>query len=977
MRPRWASHGGGTAGGIFCGGTRLSGVWEPQAAAGGLRPAKAARSVSRPEPGLGEASPRASSEQATERNALLATKLHVPRAQPGFVNRPRLTARLDEGLTGRLILVCAPAGYGKTELLAAWAAGGLGPVAWLSLDEGDNDPARFWRHVAAALERACPGISSRAGPLLGPPPPQSYEGVLTALVNELAHSPAAGQALLVLDDYHLISAQPVHAAVRFLIDHLPPGLRVVLATRSDPPLRLGRLRARGELTELRAGDLRFTEGEAAVLLRGAAGPAAPILTGAAIEALATRTEGWAAGLYLAGLSLQSQDDPDAFVAAFSGSHRYVLHYLAEEVLDRQDAQVRAFLLETSVLDRLSGDLCDAVTGRSGGQAMLERIERAGLFLLPLDEVGGWWRYHHLFADLLQARLRAEQPGRAVALHKAAAAWHAERGLADDAVQHAIAANEPEQAAELVERHFDAVYFTGENATLQRWLSSLPGQAAGSRPRLSLARAFLALAAGDVDAAEQAITALEADPARADDSFRPSVGAGASFIANVPAAAAIARAWLAYLRGDAEETARFAAQARARLRDGEWLLESICRLNLALADWLAGRLSGAEQSFIAAIAGWQAAGRHTLAAQGCSFLGQIRRAQGNLDAALEAYQELLQITVLPGGVKSPVAGIGHVGIAEVCYERGDLAAALRELDTGLPLCRQLTQTQALATGLATLAWIRQAEGDPAGAWTAIAQAGRAGPSPATAGLLNPVPALRARLALAQGDTAAAARWAQQRDLSPDDEPAYTGERDHLVLARVLLAQDQPQPALRLLGRLLAAAESQGRTGSIIEIRALRALALGATGGQAAAEELAGTLALAAPQGYVRVFADEGPPMAALLGQVATAHRDGQPAARQVPLGHLAAVLRACAPASRAPESGRSGRISIPGLTEPLTARETEVLHRLAAGAPNQQIADDLVVTLATVKKHVTHLLGKLGAANRTEAVARARQLGLIS
>jgi len=260
---------------------------------------------------------------------------------------------------------------------------------------------------------------------------------------------------------------------------------------------------------------------------------------------------------------------------------------------------------------------------------------------------------------------------------------------------------------------------------------------------------------------------------------------------------------------------------------------------------------------------------------------------------------------------------------------------------------------------------------------MAQAERAGPSPAAAGLLNPVPALRARLALAQGDTAAAARWAQRRGLSPDGAPAYTREPDHLVLARVLLAQDQSQTALRLLGRLLAVAESQGRTGSIIEIRALRALALAAAGGQAAVEELAGTLALAAPQGYVRVFADEGPPMAALLGQVATAHRDGQPAARQVPLGHLAAVLRACAPTGRAPETGRSGRTTIPGLTEPLTARETQVLHLLAVGAPNQQIADDLVVTLATVKKHITHLLGKLGAANRTEAAARARQLGLIS
>jgi LuxR family maltose regulon positive regulatory protein len=914
---------------------------------------------------------------APERDVLLATKLHVPRPPAGFVPRPRLTARLDEGRSRRMTLVCAPAGFGKTALLAAWAAGGRGPVAWLSLDEGDDDPARFWRHVAAALERASPGISGGVGPLLGSAP-RSFEGVVTALVNELADRPAAGQALLVLDDYHLIGAGQVHAAVQFLIDHLPPGLRLVLAARSDPPLRLSRLRARGELAELRAGDLRFTAAEAAALLREAAGPAASGLTGTAIEALTAKTEGWAAGLHLAGLSLQSHDDADAFVAAFSGSHRYVLDYLAEEVLDRQDPQVREFLLETSVLSRLSGDLCDAVTGRSGGQAMLERIERAGLFLVPLDEVRGWWRYHHLFADLLQARLRAEQPGRIAPLHRAAATWHAQRGLADDAVRHAVAAGEYEQAAEMAEQHFDAVYFTGERATLQRWLSSLPAETAGPRPRLSLARAFLALTAGDVDTAEQAITALEADPAGGDDCFRPSVGAGASFIANIPAAAAIARAWLAYLHGDAEETAGFAAQARARLRDGEWLLESICRLNLALADWLAGRLTDAGQRFTDAIAEWQAKGQPALAAQGCHFLGQIRRAQGNLDTALEAYRELLQITALPGGAKSPVAGIGHVGIAEVCYQRGDLPAARRELDTGLPLCRQLSDTQTLATGLATLAWIRQAEGDPAGARAAMAQAGQAGPSPAAPGLLNPVPALRARLALAQGDTATAARWAQQRGLSPDGEPPYTQEQDHLVLVRVLLAQDQPRPALRLLGRLLAVAERQGRAGSLIEIRALRALALAASEDQAAAaSELAATLTLAAPHGYIRVFADERTPMAALLSQVAAAHRDRQPAARQIPLGYLAAVLRSSAPASLPPHTGGGGRTALPGLTEPLTARELQVLHLLAAGAPNQQIADDLVVTLATVKKHITHVLGKLGAANRTEAATRARQLGLIS
>jgi LuxR family maltose regulon positive regulatory protein len=473
------------------------------------------------------------------RDVLLATKLHVPRARPDFVVRPRLTAWLDESLEREVILVCAPAGFGKSALLASWASSGRHPVAWLSLDSGDNDPARFWRHIAAALERSCPGIGDRVSPLLGPPP-QSSQGVVTGLINELAAQPPGGLTLLVLDDYHLIDTQPVQAGMQFLLDHLPPGLRVVLSTRSDPALRLSRLRARGGLAELRAADLRFTTEEAGTLLR-----AAPGLTDAAVTTLTARTEGWAAGLKLAGLSLSGCADIAAFITDFSGSNRFVLDYLAEEVLDRQDAELQRFLLETSVLDRLSGDLCEAVTGRPGCQEMLERIERVGLFLLPLDEARGWWRYHQLFADLLRARLGAELPGRAVALHSAASAWHAEHGLPDDAVTHALAAREPERAIMIIEHYFDIMFFTGEDATVQRWLTALPADLMSSRPRLSLARTFMALTHGDPVAAQTAIACLGAENSTADDAFRPSAGRGASLIANIPASAAIAGSWLAY------------------------------------------------------------------------------------------------------------------------------------------------------------------------------------------------------------------------------------------------------------------------------------------------------------------------------------------------------------------------------------------------------------------------------------------------
>ena len=406
---------------------------------------------------------------------LLATKLHVPGPRPGLVPRPRLAQRLDEGLAQGLVLVCAPAGYGKTVLLADWARQGGSLAGWLSLDAADNDPARFWRHAVAALDRAHPGIEERVGPLLGPPVPPSFEPLVTALINELAARPGDDKVRLVLDDYHLIDSRPVHASVGFLLEHRPPGLGVVLGSRIDPALALARLRARGELAELRASELRFTQDEAAALLRQIAAVPAAALPDADVAALAARTEGWAAGLQLAGLSLRGQADVAGFVAAFTGSHRYVLDFLAEEVLERQPGQVRTFLLETSVLDRLSGPLCDAVTGRTGSQALLEQVERGGLFLIPLDEVRGWWRYHHLFADLLRARLRQDQPGRVLELHRNAGAWCERHGLADDAIGHAVAAGEMVWAARLIEQHFDTVYMSrGEGGDDSAMAVGAPG-----------------------------------------------------------------------------------------------------------------------------------------------------------------------------------------------------------------------------------------------------------------------------------------------------------------------------------------------------------------------------------------------------------------------------------------------------------------------------------------------------------------------
>ena len=903
-------------------------------------------------------------------DVLLATKLHMPRPQPGVVPRPRLAQQLDEGRG--LVLVCAPAGYGKTVLLAEWTQRCQQLAAWLSLDAGDNDPARFWRHAIAALDRVQPGIGERVAPLLGPPAPQSFDGLVTALINEL-DQPGADHVRLVLDDYHAISAQPVHASLEFLLAHRPPGLDLVLASRSDPPLSLARLRARGQLTELRAADLRFTADEAAALLQQVA--SGQVLPDAVVTALASRTEGWAAGLQLAALSLRGESDVAGFVAAFTGSHRYVLDYLAEEVLERQPAQVRAFLLETSVLERLSGPLCDAVTGRPGSQALLEQIEREGLFLVPLDEVRGWWRYHHLFADLLRARLE-QQPGQAAGLHRRAAAWYEQHGLADDAIRHAAAAGEILQAAQLIERNFDTVYsLRGEGATINRWLSLLPHDLVWSRPRLLLAQAQVTATSGHLDEVEPLLEAAERVAASgAGEPFEPTVGRAGSLLVNVRAHIALHRSYLAQLRGDAEGTAAFARQALAELHPGEWMLNSTIQGFLAVAEWLRGQLAEAERAFVSSLAGWQSTDQLTVTVWAAYSLAQVQRSRGRLDAAAQTSQRALDLTEVPGRRAQPAAGVGHIALAEVAYQRDELDNALRHVSEGISLCRQWVYVLPLASGLVTLAWVRQSAGDPAGARAAMGEAGQV--APGAAGLLNPVPAQRARLLLAQGELDAATRWAEESGLEPGDEPRYPDEPGYLVLARVLLAQDDPGRALSLLGRLNAAAAAQGRTGSLIEVGALQALALAATGADdEAVAALAGTLTLACPQGFVRVFADEGPQMARLLGRLIAAQRNGV-AAAMVPLGCLARVRRAFAAGHDTGGPGPGPAGPGPGIVEPLTTRELEVLAMLAGGRSNQAIATELVITLDTVKKHVSHVLGKLGAANRTEAVGRGRELGLI-
>jgi LuxR family maltose regulon positive regulatory protein len=894
---------------------------------------------------------------------LLAGKVRIPRRRAGVLPRPVISAQLDAATARDLTLVCAPAGFGKTTALAEWAHTSRRPVAWLTLDEGDNDATRFWSNIAAALCPPAFDATTHAPAEFGSAASEPSIRTVAALLTR-----AGEQLVLVLDDYHLIDAAPVHAAVTDLVERLAPRLRIVIAGRADPPLPLGRLRARGQLAEVRAADLAFTADQTAALLREVAGIA---LADTSIAALAERTEGWAAGLQLATLSLQERADPDAFVAAFSGTHRHVLDYLAGEVLDRQSDDTVTFLLDTSVLDQVSGPLADAVTGRHDGQQMLERIERANLFLVPLDDDRAWWRYHHLFADLLRARLRHRHPERVAALHRAAADWWDHNGAsvaptpwrsADPAIRHAVAAQDHERAARLIERHFDATFRRGEETTLGRWLGALPSDVAEARPRVVLIQAFLSLFAGGLDEGRRLVDKVEHAARRGiDEQFAPSAGRHASLVANVPAAIAVLHIQIAWIQGDADGIRAHGSAAQAALTADDVGLAFITGDYLAMAAWMDGRVVDAERELRALAAATQRTASSYQTAWPRFVLGRVLLTQGRLAEAERAFAAAARD--LP---------LGHTGLAKIAYQRDDLTRAMQEAAAGVDGCRRLAHALPLAESLATLAWIRHAAGDASGALDALDEAARALPSRGITALLDPVPTMRVRLLLARGDVDEAARWITAHGWDRSDDLRYTRLREHLAVARTRLAQGRPHEAEALLSRLRVRAVAQHRTGDVIEIQALRALALAAQNDEAAAlATLREAVTLAADAGHVRVFTDEGATMADLLARLYTRRDEDRADGRTDE--HTAALLRAFGAAS-ADRGTRGGTAS--GLVVPLTDREVEVLERLAAGRSNQQIASELFVALVTVKKHVSHILDKLGAANRTEAVARARALGLL-
>jgi LuxR family maltose regulon positive regulatory protein len=908
---------------------------------------------------------------------LLQTKLYAPPIRPELVSRPRLIERLNAGLHCKLTLVSAPAGFGKTTLVAEWLHSRAAPLsretgerpgvraAWLSLDEGDSDPARFFAYLVAVLQQVDPAIGQSAQAMLQGPQPPPPEPLLTALINDIA---AVSQPfVLVLDDYHVISALPVHQQLAFLLDHQPPQMHLVIATREDPPLPLSRLRARGQVTDIRRPDLQFAPEETAEFLQRVTHADLPADD---VVALQRRTEGWVAGLQLLALSIRGSDDVRRLVDSFTGSNRYVLDYLVEEVFQQQSESIRVFLLKTSMLDRLSGPLCDAVVGEIGdwrseiascvqspisgrqSQAILEYLESSNLFIFPLDESRQWYRYHRLFADLLRHRLQIELGDEVDELHRRASQWYADNGFPDEGVRHALAASDWERATDLIKSGIDDDFLKqGQMATLLGWYQALPEEVVRADPRLCIQVAWPLILTEQLDGAESYLALAErAAEAGGDDALLGDV--------------AVAQVHIARVRGDNQRAMALSERALELLPPDHLSGRCVVAVNLGIAQWFQGRLAEAERTLAEAERAGRGSGNDYGRIAALTFLGRIQAARGKPHQAAESCRELIRL-----GGQNPMVALAHYDLARLLYEWNDLDAATDHLRQGIALS-QRGSPEFQAGGYGTLALVEQARGNEAAAEDALQRAAQllesADISPATR-LYNLVACIL--VALAQGDLEAAGRMAEQAP-KPEESGSFP-DCLFLMLARVrlLLAQGQREAAARCLAALQGMASQAGWQSVLVQARVLQALTIPEPDGALAA--LAEALALAEPLGYVRVFVDAGEPMRALLREAA---------ARGVAVDYVRKLLAALG--SEAKDEGRRTKeeqasvIHPPSLVESLSDRELDVLRLLADGQTNQEIALALCVSVNTVKTHLKNVYGKLGVSSRRQAAVQAKKLGLV-
>jgi LuxR family maltose regulon positive regulatory protein len=903
----------------------------------------------------------------THRDPLLATKLYLPRPRAQLVPRSRLIERLQQGMEHALTLISAPAGFGKTTLLVQWLAESNMPSAWLSLDSEENEPRRFFSYLLAALRTLCPPLGSVVQALLEAPQDISMERVLTFLVNDILKQ-ATGTFALVLDDYHVIENAAIHRGMSFLLEHVPPQMHVVIATRVDPSFPLVRLRARNQLTEIRTADLRFTADEADIFLRTLMGIDLPP---PAFTALEHRTEGWIAGLQFAALSLQGRSDVSAFLHAFTGSHRFVLDYLTEEVFSRQPAGVQSFLLSTSILERLSGPLCDAVTGQTESQARLASLDEANLFLVPLDDERHWYRYHHLFAEVLLTRLQQTDPSSVLQLHLRASRWYEQQGLLTEAVQHALAASDVERAADLLES-IDIGSWAGHGEQIHwmlHWLERLPDALVRARPMLSIIHAVALMFTNQFQEAEARLQAAEHC---LDVEMPPEQ---ARFIwAHVAAI----RGNIARYRGDLARSVALSQEALAFLPEEEVTPRPIARVNAAHSFLVSGDVTAQQERFTQEMVGSQRASANlSMIMRSFTTMARFQITQGRLRQAAKTFEEAARAVPRQEDLRTTVGSPAYYfGLADILREWNEMSMAEPLLEQGMELVNGgfTVDAEVVTLGYITLARLQIVRLEYSQALTTLdtlthlAHAHSFAPH-----LIARALAWRAHIELAQGNLKAALSWVEQCGLSgSDDRLSYQREREYLTLARVRIAQgDDPsafffQGVSQLLDRLLQDAEAKARGSSILELLLLQALALAAQDEQdAALSPLERALSLAEPEGYVRLFVDEGASMRALLRQAL---------ARGITPRYVSTLLTAFGEPAETTEAHPPSPADL--LVEPLTKREREVLQLLAEGASNREIAQRLILSTGTVKKYVYNICGKLGVQSRMQALVRARALHLL-
>lgn len=916
---------------------------------------------------------------AAVRSRLLATKLFIPSAHPELVSRPRLVARLVEGMSRRLTLVSAPPGSGKTTLLVEWRQSPLGrdvPLAWLTVDERENDSNRFMSYLVAALERVIPEAGEGIWSLLHSNSPVDFEYLMTQLINNVGAMPTT--FALVIDDYHAITNPAIHAGIDFLLMNMPQQMHLFVTSRSDPPLALSRLRGRGDLVEIRAADLRFSREEIAAFLNDVAGLG---IEPADVQTLEERTEGWAAGIQLAALSMRGRDDTHAFIEAFSGGNRFIVDYLLEEVLSRQPEDIQDFLLRTSILDRMTADLCCTIVGRDDCQEIIESLEQANLFIIALDNERQWYRYHSLFADLLRQRLQQlVSDDEVAALHARASDWYEEQNIVTEAVLHARLAGDQERAADLIESVADRMLNRGLLETLINWLTTMPDEVRCCRPKLSAFCIWSMLSSGRVDEIPRYIQEIEDFVARPDcvhwSTGEPITDADREVLRGVIAAS---KAAIAVQERRFLDTIELSNTALKLVPEDMPIARSITLYSRGFAQALTGDVRSAAGSFSDAIAISHQHGSSPFLMFNRTALGQNRIAEGRIREAEQINRESIAYAKERGIQAWPYMGFVHICLGRTFYERGALDEAMAEVETGLKLARNWNTIAFQLEGYYNRATIQIARGDFAGASETIDLAHQLVPITSKNPQLERVQGFRALIDVHTGNPGPAVAWAEPYAVAMatedfDLETFWAWIPVDRIATSVLSAGGHPDVARDLLERLLEVAVENGWGMYALQLRASLARAYWLLGECDTALTVFDTaLVSAAPEGIAGPFIDALPESSLLLQ--AWLRQNPQINEASGFLATLNEVLGTVEETTVQPVSGKSDRnLTLP---EPLSDRELEVLQLIVAGKSNAEIAEQLYVAVGTVKTHAHNIYGKLDVRTRTQAVARARELDLIA